>query len=262
MRDLALVAHVTRFGVVGLMRDRLTLVFTIIFPVALLVLFNSVFGEQDGALAIRGASVPLDAYFTAGMASYALMMAAFATLATSLTSQRETGQLKRLRATAMPAWVFIAGQVLRVALLVAAMSALLLLIGVLLYGVRVGMAGLAGFAIYALLGTAVFATLGVAATAVLRTAESASAITPFATVFLGFVSGVWIPVQELPGWLVDVGLVFPLAHVAEGLQRSLADPAAGTGLDALNVGVLALWGAAALAVAVRGFRWGPRSRGG
>ncbi|MEQ8833527.1 MAG: ABC transporter permease [Roseitalea porphyridii] len=261
MGDLRLVAQVARFGVVGLARDRSTLVFTVIFPVALLALFNAVFADEGG-LAIRGARVPLDGYFTAGMAAYALMMAAFSTLAITLTSQRETGQLKRLRATAMPPWVFIAGQVAKVALLVVAMVALLVAIGVVAYGVPLSGAGLAGVAVYTLLGTAAFTTLGVAATALLRTAESASAITPFATVVLGFVSGVWIPTQELPGWAVDLGQLFPLAHLAEGLQRSLAGPSAGAGLDPLNAGVLLLWGVAGLAVAARGFRWTPRARAG
>ena len=44
------------------------------------------------------------------------------------------------------------------------------------------------------------------------TAEAASTIAPFAGVLLGFISGVWIPVDQLPDWLVEVGRIFPLAH--------------------------------------------------
>ena len=58
------------------------------------------------------------------------------------------------------------------------------------------------------------------------TAEAASTIAPFAGVLLGFISGVWIPVDQLPDWLVEVGRVFPLAHLAESLQRAVADPLA------------------------------------
>ena len=90
-------------------------------------------------------------------------------------------------------------------------------------------------------------------------AEAASTIAPFAGVLLGFISGVWIPVDELPDWLVEVGRVFPLAHLAESLQRALADPSLGTGLTGENIAVLAAWGIAGLIVAARGFRWEPQA---
>lgn len=94
-----------------------------------------------------------------------------------------------------------------------------------------------------------------------RTAESASAVAPSATVLLGFISGVWIPTDEMPGWLVDVGLVFPLAHVAEDFQRSLSSEA-GMGLDPVNVAAPVAWAVVGVAVAARGLRWGPRGREG
>jgi hypothetical protein len=49
--------------------------------------------------------------------------------------------------------------------------------------------------------------------------------------------------------------VFPLAHLADGLQASLVSHS--SGLDATNVAVLAAWGAGALVVAVRRFAWEP-----
>jgi len=67
-----------------------------------------------------------------------------------------------------------------------------------------------------------------------------------------------VPVSQLPGWLEQVGRVFPLAHLAQGLQGSLVN---GGGLDATNVGVLVLWGAVGLAVAVRTFQWEPLAAG-
>lgn len=261
MRDLALVGRVTVFGLTGLARDRSTLVFTVAFPVILLVLFVAIFGQEDASVPVRGASVPLDAYFTAGMAAYAVMMSGFATLAITLTSQRETGQLKRLRATALPPWAFVTAQILKVIVLMTAISALLLAIGAVTYGVPLDGPGIAGFAVYAVLAAAAFTALGVGVTALFKTAESASTIAPFATVILGFISGVWIPSDQLPAWLVDVGLLFPLAHVAEGFQRALSGEA-GMGLDTLNVLALAVWTAAGTLLAARGFRWGPSGRAG
>lgn len=138
---------------------------------------------------------------------------------------------------------------------------MLLAIGLVAYDIPLGGRGLAGFVVYAVLAAAAFTALGAGVTAMFRTAESASAVAPFATVLLGFISGVWIPTDQLPGWLVDVGLAFPLAHVAEGFQRSLSGEA-GMGLDPVNVAALVAWAVVGVAVAARGFRWGPRGREG
>ncbi len=244
------------------MRNPRVLIFTIAFPVILLVLFASVFGGAGDAIEIGGARIPVDAYFTAGITAYAIMASAFSTLAIGLTSQRESGQLKRLRGTPLPSWAFISAQILRAVALVAAMTVVLFLIGYLAYDIDMTAEGVAGIVVAVLLGTAAFAALGVALTAVTPTAEAASTIAPFAGVLLGFISGVWIPVDTLPDWLVEVGRVFPLAHLAESLQRAVADPSVGTGLTGENVAVLAAWGIVGLVVAARGFRWEPQAHRG
>jgi ABC-2 type transport system permease protein len=77
---------------------------------------------------------------------------------------------------------------------------------------------------------------------------------------LAFFSGIWIPVDQLPGWLETVGKVFPLYHLALGLQTSLAPGASGGGLEFQNVLVLALWALAGTRIASRRFRWEPQAK--
>jgi ABC-2 type transport system permease protein len=260
--DATLVLRLTLYGLRGLMRNPRVLIFTIAFPVILLVLFASVFGDEGETIEIGDVTVPVDAYFTAGITAYAIMASAFSTVAIGLTSQRESGQLKRLRGTPLPSWAFIAAQILRAVVLVALMTIVLFLIGALAYDVEVTGEGAAGIAVAVVLGTAAFAALGVALTVVTPTAEAASTIAPFSGVLLGFISGVWIPIDQLPDWLVEVGEVFPLAHLAQSLQRAVADPSLGTGLTGENVAVLAAWGIVGLVVAARGFRWEPQAHRG
>jgi hypothetical protein len=70
-----------------------------------------------------------------------------------------------------------------------------------------------------------------------------------------------IPVAVLPGWLQTVGKIFPLSHLAIGLQRGVAISVHGTGLTGSDVGILTAWAIAGTLVAVRGFRWEPQARG-
>ena len=85
------------------------------------------------------------------------------------------------------------------------------------------------------------------------------AIAPFSVVILAFVSGVWIPIDQLPHWLEEVGRIFPLFHLAVGLQNTLSPEATGLGLEGGNVAVLAAWALAGIWVATRRFRWEPQA---
>jgi ABC-2 type transport system permease protein len=256
--DLRLVLIQAGYGLRILARNPRVIVFSVLFPVVLLVLFNAIFANGDSTtLLANGSPISADAYFTAGIIAYAIMMSAFSTLAIGLTTQRESGQLKRLRGTPLPSWTFIGAQVLRSIVLVAVMVIVLLLIGHLAFDVPIPGTRMVGFVIYVVLGTATFAALGVALTVVTPTAEAASPIAPFGTVMLAFISGVFIPVETLPDWLEEIGRVFPLAHLTQGLQTTLGVPGGGTGVSGPDVAVLAAWCLAGVLVAVRRFRWEP-----
>lgn len=257
MSDLALAVRQTRFVLLGRQRDARALLFTIVLPIVLLVMFNSIFGTGRTTTSVRGAHLALHAYFTAGIIAYAIMLNGFSSLLIAITTDREAGRLKRYRGTPMPAWVFLGAEIVANIVVIAAMVIALLVIGRLAYDVRVPASAFGPLAVYVVVGTAAMCSLGIALTRVTTTSDAAAAIGPFATVILGFISGTFVPVSQLPGWLEQLGRVFPLAHLAQGLQGALLPH--GGGLDGTNVAVLAAWGTLGLAVAVRSFRWEPQA---
>ena len=119
-----------------------------------------------------------------------------------------------------------------------------------------------GVAVYVALGTAAMATLGMAITAFTPTVDAVSSVGPFTRgdplVHLRRVH----PARACSptGWR-SIGRVFPLAPLADGLQRAVTGVGGGTGLTAHNVGLLAAWGAVGLVVAARRFRWVPQGVG-
>lgn len=261
MKDRAIVLKQTRAAIAVALRTPRALVFTIAFPLIFLVLFNSIFikgGDETGTLP-NGLVLSAQAYFTAGIVAYAVSLSTFTTLAVSLTTQRERGQLKRLRGTPMPPWTFILAQILRATAQALAMTAVLLAVGAIAYGIPIPGSTFPAFVLYVILGTATLCALGIALTAFTPTPDAASTIAPFSVVMLAFVSGVWIPVDQLPHWLESVGKLFPLYHLALGLQTSLAPGASGSGLDAGNVAALAAWALAGTVIAARRFRWEPQA---
>ncbi len=262
MSDIGAVVTQTRYGFKTLVRTPRVLVFSVLFPVVLLVFFNSIFTSgQNATVEFHGHKVDTATYFTAGIIAYAVMTSAFSTLAVAIVARRERGELKRLRGTPVSPWTFMVAQVLRTVATVAAMVVALLLIGSLAFGVHIPGETAAGFVIYLVLGTATMCTLGIGLTAITPTEEVASTVAPFAAVILSFVSGVFIPINTLPNWLQQVGQIFPLYHLADGLQNTLFHVTSGIGLQASNITNLLVWGAAGLIVAVRRFKWEPQGPG-
>ncbi len=261
MSDVGLVVRQAGYGLKSLSRNPRALVFTVAFPVVLLLLFASIFAKSgSGTTRFAGTRIDTDAYFTAGIIAYAIMMACFSSLAITLTTERESGQLKRFRGTPVPTWTFIVARIVRSIALVAAMTISLLLLARLAFDVRLSASGLAELAVFAVLGTAAMCALGIAITTFTTTVDAASTIAPFSTVILSFVSGVFIPADQLPNALVQVGKVFPLAHLANGLQGAF-DGGGALHLSGENVAVLVLWGAIGILVAARSFRWDPHPAG-
>jgi ABC-2 type transport system permease protein len=224
-------------------------------------LFNSVFSGKHGTTTFQGAQVDFASYFTPGIVAYSIMLTGFSGLLIALTTNRERGLLKRYRGTPMPPWIFLGGQILESVVMVLIMAVVLIAIGAVAYDVHVERNAIGALVLYLVLGTATMCSLGIALTRVTTTADSASAVGPFVTVILGFVSGVFINANTLPNWLYDIGRVFPLAHLAEGLQRCFSPSTTGSAIDGANLAVLAAWGVAGLVVAIRTFRWDPQGAG-
>jgi ABC-2 type transport system permease protein len=261
MRDLKILAVQTRYAVVVLFRSPRVLMFGVVFPVVLQILFSKIFaaGKGNTFTSVDGHVIRTTAYYAAGISAYALMVQTFTALSIQLTTQRETGQLKRLRATPMRPWTFIGACVLRAVVGVAVSVVVVYAIGVLAFHVHLHAAGVLGSLVYLALGTLGLGTLGVAVTRLCPNTDAASTIGPFAAIILSFISGVFIPDTHLPSALLTIGKVFPLEHLASGLQHGLIQGYTGTGLRLGDVAILAAWALGGLVLAATAFRWEPQA---
>jgi len=232
-------------------RSRESAVFTFAMPLALLGLLGAVYGDReiDG---VDGAS-----YLLAGMLGYGIVATAFAGLAIHLVIRRESGVLKRVRGTPLPAAAYLAAVILSTLLVIALQTGAQLLIGRFAIGADLSVAG-GGFAVAVLLGTLSFAALGLALTAAVRSGEGSSAVVTAVYLPMVFVSGAFFSVERLPGFLEAIAGVLPLTYLLEFLRGSLVD-GEGIGSAWTPIGVLLLWAALGIAVALRTFRWEPRS---
>ena len=232
-------------------RSREAAFFTFVLPIVFLVLIGSVYGssEVDG---IRGST-----YLLAGLLGYSVISTAFAGLAITLVLRRESGVLKRVRGTPLPTGVFL-GAVIASTLVVIALGAL----AQLLVGRFVVDAGWperpAELAVALLLGAGCFSALGLAITGAIRSAEGSSALVNAIYLPLVFISGVFFSVDSLPGFLQAIAEVSPLTYLLRLVRECVVEGGEGLAGSLEAIAVLAGWGLAGLALAIRMFRWEPR----
>ncbi len=79
----------------------------------------------------------------------------------------------------------------------------------------------------------------------------------FTVVPLYFISGVWIPTQQLGGTLRSIASVFPVEHLAAALHLAAVRASFIGALSTSDLLVLALWALGAAAFAARYFSWLP-----
>jgi ABC-2 type transport system permease protein len=256
MSSITLVLHQFRFDQKSFWRNPASVFFTVMFPVLLLVIFALVFSGQTVDV---GGGIDVDAYYVPAIITLAVISATMQSLAMSLTIAREDGRLKRGRGTPMPPWVFIAGRIGNAIVVSLLMLALLATIGKVAFGVHIPWSRLPEIVFTLAVGAAAFCCLGVALTAAIPSADAAAPIANFTLLPLYFLSGVFIPEDQIPGGVLSFADAFPVRHFFEAFF-SVYEPASagGSGMQWGHLAVVAAWGALGLLLAVRYFRWTPK----
>jgi ABC-2 type transport system permease protein len=255
---LRLVLHQARFDLLSFLRNKQSRFFTLILPIIFLVIFVSVFGNHT----VGPQQVKASTYYVPGLSALAVIAGSFVNLVISITAQREAGVLKRRRSTPVPAWVLIAGRALTAIVVALSVMTVLVLIGRFAYGVRLPAATLPGVVVTAVVGAVTFCCLGYALSTAIHSADAAQPMVQAIMLPLYFISGVFIPNVNLPNWLQDVAKVFPVQHLAGGLHHAFDPATHGSGIVWSDLGVLGLWAAAGLAIALTRFAWTPAAATG
>lgn len=244
------------------LRSRESFVFTLVFPVLLLVIFGAVFNFEIAP------GVRFTQYFVAGMLAAGLLAVGFQNLAIQIPIERDRGVLKRLRGTPMPPWVYFAGKVGMVLAATVLITAVLLSFGVVFYDLRTPDAsGWLTLGWVAGLGITACTLLGIAFSSVARTGRGAPAVVTPVALVLQFTSGVFFVYTALPSWMQQAAAVFPLKWMAQGMRSvflpesyAAEEPAGSWELDRVAL-VLAAWCVAGLVLCLLTFRWTTRRDG-
>ncbi|MFJ4281322.1 ABC transporter permease [Streptomyces massasporeus] len=245
-------------------RQRDQVVFTFAFPVVFLFLFASIFRDD-----VEGAGITASQLYVPAMMAAGIMSTSFQALGISIAIEREDKVLRRLRGTPMPPAAYFLGKIWLVLFTGLLETAVLLLVGTTCYGVDLPSDAGRWFdlAWIFVLGITACALLGIAVSSVPNSAKSASSVVVLPFLVLQFISGVYIAIGTIPDWMLNIGALFPLKWMCQGLRGVFLPESAqvleqtGSWESGRVALVLAAWCVGGLALCLLTFRWKDRRTG-
>lgn len=228
------------------LRDPAAIFFMLAFAPFFALVMGLIFGnEPDPQFGGLG-------YMDANLVNFSAIVVAIAGIVLvpiDLVGQRESGALRRFRATPLRPVIYIAADIAVRWVIALAGIALMLAVGVFGFGARPG-GSLGGVLLMSALGILAFLTLGYALTALVPTLGVAQLVGNVLVYPLIMLSGATVPLAVLPEAVRTVAVWSPLTQLVQGLQGWwLATPTWTPA--AVMLGVIALAGT----IAGRFFRW-------
>ena len=238
-------------------RQRESVVFTLLFPVILLIIFGSVFKDTIAP------GVTFSQYFVAGMIASGLVNTGFQALAITIPLERDFGALKRLRGTPMPASSYFIGKAILVSVSMLIQILMLLGFGLIFFGVEMptDINKWITFTWLLLLGSACSTSLGIAFSIVPKSGRSASAVVSPIVIILQFFSGVFFIFTQLPPWMQQIAAIFPLKWLTQGMRSVFlpdsfaAEEVAKSWENGRTFTILIAWLVIGIFFSVRKFKW-------
>lgn len=239
-------------------RERDSVAFTFLLPVVILALFGAIFGNEPIGQGYTYAQALVPSIMVMGIASTTMV-----NIGIWIALDRDNGILRRLVLTPMPRISYFIGKILMMLVVSLINVTILVAIGVLAYGVKLPATPqkwLLGVGML-LLSITVLAVLGIALSSLPRTSRSAPAVINMPVLVLYFISGVFLPFNQLPSILQTIASFFPLKWIVQGIQSAfLPDNLAfAWPTESWEHGrvllVLGAWLLIGLGVCVTTFRW-------
>ncbi len=244
----------TRYLALIHLRNRTVLFWNLAFPSLMLVLYGVVF---RGNSAITPPGFNYMNWVLPGVLVFNALSFGLITSSTLMLNMRETGVLRRLQATPMPAGRLVLAYLLVNVAIVLGQSLIIIAAAAVLFGATVTLPALLLALPMTLVGIITFLALGQVIGGLAPTAGAAVIAGQLGYFALLFVTDMILPVATLPEWLQRVAVWLPSYAVVQLVRPALAEAALDPNLGR-NLAVAAAYAVAAGLVAARLFRWSPR----
>jgi ABC-type multidrug transport system permease subunit len=210
-------------------------------------------GENFTRQTVSGRQIRYVDWLIPGVLGMNMMFSALFGVGYVIVRYRKNGVLKRLKATPLTAFEFLAAQVVSRMGLILAITSLVYLgtdyfIDFSMYGSYLNLL------LVLALGAFCLISMGLVVAARVRSEELAGGLLNMVTWPMMFLSGVWFSLEGLQPWVQKLALIFPLTHITEAARAIMIDGAGLAGI-APHLLVLALMSIFFLFLGSWAFRW-------
>jgi ABC-2 type transport system permease protein len=182
-------------------------IFTVIMPVALYLVFSSLYGNQGAA------GIDISAFIMVSMAAYGSLGAAMSGGA-QLAVERRSGWFRQLMITTLPGRVFLWARAAVIMLLVLPALGLVFGAGAVITGVQAPLSVWFGSLGLLWLGLVPLAVLGIVIGLWVKT-EAVQGVNTLLLLGLSLLGGLWFPTQLMPSTMQTVAHALPTYWLAE-----------------------------------------------
>ena len=188
-----------------------------------------------------------------GLIGLGIMTNSIISIAVRVSTYRNQGILKRMLVTPLPIWKYFAGEITAHLVLAAVQVAIILLVGVFVFGANIH-GNVVWLFIIALLGSTVFLNIGFILSAWAQSPAAASGMGNAVALPMMFFAGTFFSTATLPWVLPQAARVLPLTPMLDALREVSID--SGHLWDtAPQLGILGLWIIASALIASRVFKF-------
>jgi ABC-2 type transport system permease protein len=229
----------------GALRDRISLFFAIVFPIAVLLVLGFVFPSPDYRRQLL-----------AGMLAVSVLFFSLSGIAFESLFQRNSGVYKLLRATPYKSITFITNLTASRGVVALLSCTLVAIVGVLIFGIALSWQSLLLLIPVIGLGILCFTFLGLTISNLAQNENQVAMLNNIVTLPMIFTSATFYSLNNAPSWVTAIGHVLPFNYLIEAEHAAFAGNAGGVVLPLL---ILFGFTLIAMLLALVTFRWDPNA---
>ncbi|OPA75311.1 hypothetical protein BVG16_22215 [Paenibacillus selenitireducens] len=219
------------------MRDWLTIFWTLVYPILMLLIFGLIFGDNPG---IKEGTRYIDYYVPALCAMNVMSVAVF-TLNINMVTYRDSGILRRFRVTPIRKSAVLASQSVQGLLLILLGAIEIIGVAKLVWNIHISPMSLILLIVSLLFGCIGFFSLGFALSGLSNTPGAASGIAMAIFFPFLFLSGIAMPLEIFPNFLQRISEWIPMTYFVQAVQSVWMGESIQTlGLEAMVLAIFAV----------------------
>jgi len=191
-------------------------------------------------------------FLAPGFMALVLINGALAGLAVTVTREKEQGTMDGILIAPISRTSIVIGKVIAQTVRGTMQALMILVISMVFFGVRIyGSPPLMLLVMF--LGVASFSGVGIIATSMAQEQETAMMLMMMLNIPMTFLSGIVVPMEQMPDWLQTIGKILPLYYAADGLRKVIA-LGADFAMISWDVAILSMYALVTLSLAIPIFR--------